>query len=115
MHLLSELPPDESQPRKACVRRLRYGSRYVKMKDRFRSSTYVDNPTPSRVSGARSALTEHAIANELNVSVIAISWPVLLKIIEEGVPPPLNLVDVEIPQRKRKSMVDADYRRVRAA
>jgi hypothetical protein len=40
--------------------------------------------------------------------VVFVGWPVALEIVEEGGPIWLELMDLEIAQRKRETMVDAD-------
>ena len=52
----------------------------------------------------------HAIADEIDIGVIVVGRPMALEIVEEGRPVGLEAMHLEIAQRKREAVVDADQR-----
>lgn len=53
----------------------------------------------------------HALAHEIDIGVIVVGRPMTLEIIEKGRPIGLEAMRLEIAQRKRKAMIDADQGR----
>ena len=55
-------------------------------------------------------LPTSAVADEIDVGVILVGRPMALEIVEEGGPVGLQSMRLEIAQRKREAVVDADQR-----
>lgn len=51
-----------------------------------------------------------AVADEIDIQVIVIGWPVVLEVFEEMGPVGWELVELEVAERKGKAVVDADER-----
>ena len=75
------------------------------------ASAFLGQSSPARVAHSFRAVATQAIAHEIDVGVVFIGRPMALEIVEEGGPIGLEPMDLEIPQRKREAVVDADQRR----
>ena len=81
------------------------------MKDRFRSArALLSQPPPAGTAGARRPVAHETIADEIDIGVVIVGRPVALEIVEERGPVRLESMHLEIAQRKRKAVVDADQR-----
>jgi hypothetical protein len=69
-------------------------------------------PRSAAASGscARTTISYRAVANEIDVNVL-VGRPMMLEIIEEGWPVRLEAMNLEIAQREREAVIDADQRR----
>jgi len=67
----------------------------------------LGQPLPARIAHARRTVAGEAIAHEIDIDVL-IRRPVALEVVEERGPVRHEPVHLEIAQRKRKSVVDAD-------
>src|SRR5262249_27616804 len=84
--------------------------RHIEMKHRSRTGADFCDPPPTRIATPGRSVAASALSNEVNVSVVLIGRPVLLKIIKEGWPVARQAVLLEISQRERKDLVN-DYHR----
>ena len=111
MHALAQPLADEAQPRNPGMGGFCYRSLHVEMKHRFcAAGAFLGQPPPARVARARSAVAAYALANEIDVDVL-VGRPMPLEIVEERRPVGLEAMYLEIAQRKREAVVDADQRR----
>jgi len=109
MHVATEPLANEAQPGNAGMSGFCHRALRVEVKDGFRSTgALLGQPPPAGVAHARCAITHRSFADEINIGVIAISWPVSLEIVEEGRSVRLETVRLKIAQRKRKAVIDAD-------
>jgi hypothetical protein len=83
------------------------------MKYGFRTRPYFRDSPPTRIATPGSTVATSALSNEVNVSVVLISRPVLLKIIKKGWPLAGQAVPLKVSQRERKAVVNAHQRRGR--
>jgi hypothetical protein len=81
------------------------------MENRLCTAAFLAEPPPTRVAHSRRAVAMQTIADEVDVNVVAVGWPVALEVVEKGRPLWRNPVCLEIPNRKRKGVIDADERR----
>ena len=89
----------------------RHRSLHVKMKHRFCTARALfGQASPPSVAHVRRAVAECALADEIHVGVIVVSWPVMLEIVEKTRPVRLEAMHLEIAQRKREAVVDTDQR-----
>jgi hypothetical protein len=58
--------------------------------------------------GCARALSADALAHEIDIGVIVVGRPMALEIVEEGGPVWLEAMRLEIAQREREAMIDAD-------
>jgi len=81
------MPPEIAQPRKSCVRGLSDRSLHIKMENRLgRTRPNFCYPPPAGITGAGGSISANAFANEIDVGVILVGWPVALEIVEKGRP-----------------------------
>ena len=93
------------------MRGFRHRPLYVELKDRFRAArAFLSQPPPAGIAHPRRTITHRALTYEINVGVILVSRPMALEIVEEGRPVGLQAMLLEVTQRKRKAVVDADQR-----
>ncbi|GBL38872.1 hypothetical protein EMGBD2_01300 [Nitrospirota bacterium] len=99
-----------AQPRDARVGGFRHRTLYIEMENRLRTTrTLLGQATPASVPHPGRAVSPYPVTHELDVNVL-VGGPVPLKIIEKLVPVRRQMVNLEIAQRKRESVVDADKR-----
>ena len=108
MNPFAKLLPHVTQPWQPGMGGLGHRARYVEVKDRLGASPLVRQTPPARIPRTSSAIAVEAITDKIDIGVVIIGGPVLLKVIEEGRPIRQQVISFEIPQRKRKGMVDAD-------
>ena len=102
---------DIAQPGDAGMRGFRHRPLYVELKDRFRAArAFLSQPPPAGIAHPRRTITHRALTYEINVGVILVGRPMALEIVEEGRPVGLQAMHLEVAQRKRKAVVDADQR-----
>ena len=80
------------------------------MKDGFCVRTYFRDSPPARITTAGRAISTLTFTNEIDVGVVLICRPVLLKIVHKRWPVVGLLVLLEISQRERKAVVNARQR-----
>src|SRR5207237_3500855 len=83
------------------------------MKYGFRSGPYFRDSPPSRIATASRRIAANALSNEINVGVVFVCWPMLLKVVQERGPVMGQAVFLKIPQWEGKSVVNAHQRRGR--
>lgn len=76
-----------------------------------RPGALLGEPFPSRVPAASSAVAGQAVANEVDIGVRAIGWPISLEVLQERRPVRRQPMHLEVAQRKGKPVIDADDRR----
>ena len=81
------------------------------MKDGFCARAYFRDPPPARITTAGRAISTLTLTNEIDVGVVLICRPVLLKIVQERRPVAGQVVFLEILQGKRKSVVNTNRRK----
>ena len=82
---------------------------YVEMKDGFGApGTFFGQATPTGIPSALGTISQRSVAHEINIGVILVSGPMKLEIVEEVGPIEFQAVGLEIPQRKRKAVIDPD-------
>ena len=74
------------------------------------TGAFLGKPPPAGVAGTRGAFAEHSLAHEIDIGVVVVSRPVKLEIVEEGGPVGFEAMRLEIAQRERKAVIDADQR-----
>ena len=112
MHPLAQLPAQVQQPRYAGMRGLGDLARHVEVKHRLgRAGPFLRQAAPAGIAGAIGAVAVQTVADEIDIHVVFIGRPVPLEVFEERRPIGRQVVNLEIPQWKRKAMVDADQRR----
>jgi hypothetical protein len=93
------------------MRRLRYRALHVEVKDRLGApGTYLCDSPQGRPARTRSSVAAIAIANKIHIGVLLIGRPVALEIVKEHAPIGSEPVFLEVLQRKRKTVVDANQR-----
>ena len=71
------------------------------MKHRFGTAgALLREQPPAGIAGARRAVAHHALAHEIDISVIIFGRPMALEIVEEGRPVGFEAMRLEIAQRK---------------
>lgn len=78
------------------------------MKDRLGPGPPFGDATPTGTAGTGFAFTPRTVADKIDVDVFGIGRPVLLEIIEEGRPVRFKVMDFEITQWERKTVVNTD-------
>jgi hypothetical protein len=87
MNAWTELLSQVTQPREAGVCRLGYTSLDVKVENRFGlAAAQFGQATPPGVSFALYSTAAESISDEIDVGVVLIGRPVLVKIVEKTVP-----------------------------
>jgi acyl-CoA synthetase (NDP forming) len=67
------------------MRGFRHRSLHVEVKHRLGSAgALLREPPPAGIAGARRAVAHHALAHEIDISVIVVGRPMALEIVEEG-------------------------------
>ena len=91
--------------------RLRHRSLHVEVKHRFRAArAFLGQTPPPGIAHARRAVADDAVTDEIDIGVILVSRPMPLEIVEEARPVGQQPMRLEIAQRERKAVVDADQR-----
>jgi len=80
------------------------------MKDRLGPGTLFCNTPPARFARTGSTIATKTVPNKINIGILPVSRPVLLKILKKHIPIRLNMVYFKITQRKGKPMIDAHKR-----
>lgn len=81
MHSISNAHAYKTQPRNAGMGGFGDRSRHIKVKYRFRARTHFRNPPPARITTTSRTVPTSPIPNEIDVSVVLICRPMLLKIV----------------------------------
>src|SRR5579885_163009 len=89
------------------------GSGYVEMTHGFRARPRFREPSPAGIPAAGRATAAKAVSNEIDIRVIFIRGPVLLKIVQESGPVVGQAVFLEVVHGERKAVVNAYQRGVR--
>ena len=75
------------------------------MEDRFgRTGACFCQPSPSQITGTRTAIASYAVPNKIYVRVVLVGGPVALEVIEEFDPVVCQAMRLEISQRKVESL-----------
>ena len=112
MHARPKPLADEAQPRNPGVGGFRDRSLHIEMKHRLRAAgAFLGQPPPAGIAHARRAIAVDAVADEIDIGVVLVGRPVALEIVEERRPVGLQAMHLEIAQREREAVVDADQRR----
>ena len=112
MHARPEPLADEAQPGNPGMGGFRHRSLHVEMKHRFCAArALLGQAPPASIAHARRAVAECALADEIDIGVILVGRPMALEIVEERRPVGLEAMHLEIAQREREAVVDADQRR----
>lgn len=77
------------------------------MKHRFRAGADFCDPPPTRIATPGRSVAASALSNEVNVSVVLIGRPVLLKIIKKGWPVAGQAVPLKLSKREGRAVVNA--------
>jgi hypothetical protein len=85
------------------------------MKYGFRSGPYFRDSPPSRITTASRRIAANALSNEINIGVVFVCWPMLLKVVQERGPVMGQVVFLKIPQWEGESVVNAHHSRGRLA
>ncbi|MFZ0459404.1 MAG: hypothetical protein WAM17_13355, partial [Rhodoplanes sp.] len=86
----------------------RHRSLHIELENGLRATgTLLGQPPPAGMAHARRAVATQAVANEIDVDIL-VGRPMALEIVEEGGPVGLQAMPLEVAQRKRKAVVDAD-------
>ena len=90
----------------------RHRSLHVESKHAFRrTSSLFTQPPPPRITRARRTIAAGAVSDKIHTGVVLVGRPMKLEIVKERWPLRFEVVGLEIAQRERKAMVDADQRR----
>jgi hypothetical protein len=84
-------------------------ARNIEVENGLRPGPYFSDAPPPGVSTSSCTIATKAIAHEINVGVLVIRRPMPLKIVEKCWPIVRQAVLVEIPQGKRKAMVNPNH------
>src|SRR5579883_3252854 len=74
------------------------------------SCTQLGQPPPVGSTHARRCIACDPLSHEVHIGVLFISWPMTLEIVEEYRPVRLEPICLEVAQRKREAVIDADNR-----
>src|SRR5258708_31417978 len=111
MHMIPLVPSDKAQPRDAGVGGFCDRALHIEMKDGFCAARALLGQTPPPgIPRARIAISAHTLANEIDIRVVFVGGPMLLEVVQERRPVRLEAVGLEIAQRKREAVVNADQR-----
>ena len=108
MHARTELPPQVTQPRQTGVGGLGHAALHIKVEDGLRAAAFLGHPPPAGITRASGPIAMRAVPDEIDIHVIVIGRPMMLEVVEELGPVRRESVGLEIAERKRKRMVDAD-------
>ena len=102
---------DKAQPGNPGMGGFRDRPLHIEMENGFSATgAFLGQPPPASIAHARRAIARRALADKINVGVILVGRPMALEIVEEGGPIVLQSMHLEVAQRKRKAVVDADQR-----
>ncbi len=76
----------------------------------YSSPSRFSRTTASRNAATRRAVAHRTVAHKFDTRMVFIGWPVALEIIEKGRPVGREPMYLEIAQREREAVVDADQR-----
>lgn len=108
-HAVSEV----QKPRNACMGGLRHRSGHVKMKNGFGPCSDLRQASPPRITASSLSVSTLAFPNEIDVGVVHVCRPMLLKVGQKRGPFVGQTVFVEIFQWERKAVVNTNQCRMR--
>jgi hypothetical protein len=102
-------PAKKQQPRQSGMGGLCHLALDVEVEDRFgMTSTALGEALPTRLAGSGRTVSRHTIADEVNVQVILVGWPMLHEVLQEQGPGRGKTMTLEVFERERKAVINAD-------
>jgi len=99
MYARTKALPKEAQPGDAGMGGLGHGALHVEMEHRLRAAgPQFRRPPPPRITHPRRAVPGAAIADEIDIGVILVRWPVALEVVEEARPVQREAMRLEVAQ-----------------
>lgn len=108
MRVRLDLTADRSKPREPGVSVMSHAPRNAKVEDGLgRARALLDHAPPAGVASACLPISDHSIANEIEVHTVFVGRPVSRKIVKKSRPVILQTIAVEVGSGKREPVIDA--------